>query len=263
MRHQKNRNDKRSRKSAEQKADLYGFHAVSHAWLNPVREVRTLYLTKQSHDGFASTLSEARKAGINRPEPIIVDKNTFDKMVHKGAVHQGVALCCDRLPDVFLSDLIIGAENRDVSRVLILDQVTDPHNVGAILRSACVFGAQAVIMQSKHAPDLGGVLAKIACGAVEHMDVIYETNLSRATESLQENGFFVYGLDERGEQTPSEVDIAPHAALVLGAEGAGLRRLVREHCDMLLQLPSKGALSSLNVSNAAAVALYALNTAAE
>ena len=240
-------------------ADLYGFHAVSEAWLNPARQIEALYLTAQAQSSFEETLRQAKAEGLKRPQAQIVEKQQLENMLPRGAVHQGVALICTPLPEVFIQDLIIKAESQPDMLLLMLDQVTDPHNVGAILRSACAFGAAGMIMQKKHAPELTGVLAKTACGAVEHVDVAYETNLSRTLEELQANGFFAYGLDERGEQNIDQVPKDGKRVLVLGAEGPGMRRLVAEHCDVLVRLPMHGPMPSINVSNAAAVALYAIS----
>ena len=236
-------------------ADLYGFHAVEAAWLNPDRAVKALYCTENALAGFEPLLHKARKAGLERPAPHVFDKRDLENALPQGAVHQGLALVCDDLPEMGLEDILIKLREANNALIVILDQVTDPHNVGAILRSACAFNADAVIMQTKHAPELNGVLAKTACGAVEHIDVAYETNLSRSIERLQEAGYFVYGLDERGENIGA-LDRANKSALVLGAEGPGIRRLVKEHCDALIRLPMGGQMPSINVSNAAAVALY-------
>jgi len=237
---------------------LFGMHAVREAWLNPARHVLALYLGEAAQDSFREILNEAQERGIKRPSPIITDKREIDRLCPDGAVHQGIALAAEPLPERNLQDLIIKNRDQDNALFLMLDQVTDPHNVGAILRSATAFGAAGVIMQRRHAPEMEGVLAKTACGAIEHIDVAYETNLSRAIEELKEAGYFVYGLDERGEQTIGAIKLGGKCALVLGAEGAGMRRLVKEHCDALLRLPTDGApIASLNVSNAAAVALYA------
>ena len=208
-------------------------------------------------------MKQAYNDGLERPSVTTIDKQKLDYMLPRGAVHQGIALITDPLDEVSLQDFVIKSKSQDKTVLLILDQVTDPHNVGAILRSACAFGADGVIMQRKHAPELEGVLAKTASGAVEHIPVAYETNLSRSIEELKEEGFFVFGLDERGEREVGDIlrnnsDPNQKLVLVLGAEGPGMRRLVKEHCDELVKLPTKGEISSLNVSNAAAVALYAL-----
>lgn len=240
------------------RANLYGYHAVSAAWLNPNRNIHAFYLTEQALKGVQPLLDNAVKTGLKRPAPSLVDKKQIDKILPHGSVHQGLALHAGDLPETSVHDLIIQNHTEGHTLLVMLDQVTDPHNVGAILRSVCAFGAHGVIMQRKHAPDLTGVLAKTACGAVEHTPVAFETNLNRTLETLKEAGYFVYGLDERGET--SLPDVKPHkkSVVVLGAEGPGLRRLVRENCDSLVRLPTTGPVSSLNVSNAAVVALYAL-----
>lgn len=240
---------------------LYGFHAVRAAWLNPQREVQALYLTAQAAKSFEDALQDAKNLNISRPDITIVDKEMLDKFLPRGAVHQGIGLASNVPPEADLQDFLIQADGRERSVFVMLDQVTDPHNVGAILRSASAFGVHGVIMQKKHAPLLDGVLAKTACGAVEHIGVAQETNLSRALEDLRAAGFYVIGLDERGELTLQEA-VRNHApqriVLVLGAEGDGIRRLIRENCDILVRLPTRGAIASLNVSNAAAVAFYAV-----
>lgn len=233
------------------------------AWLNHDRDISALYLTKQAQHSFDSVIDEARKNGLNRPQPRLVEKRELDNLLPAGAVHQGIAMLASPLPEMFLQDLIIKAHNQERSLILILDQITDPHNVGAILRSACAFQATGIIVQSKHAPELTGVLAKSASGAVEHVPVIRETNLSRALDTLKKNEFFAYGLDERGKQTIDQLaanNPPQNIVLVLGSEGPGIRQLIKKHCDGLVKLPMEGPIPSLNVSNAAAVALYALFT---
>ncbi len=250
-------------------AALYGFHAVHHAYLNKARDINALYLTDQAEAGFQEIIKKARKIGLDRPTATLITKPEMDNLCGRDAVHQGVALACSPLPEMFLSDILIKTAQKSESLILMLDQVTDPHNIGAIIRSATAFGADAIIMQRRNAPDLtgaaGAIIAKTACGGVEHLPVIYETNLSRALESLKEEHYFAYGLDETGERTVSQIKSGntktpEKNVLVLGAEGPGLRRLVKEHCDELIKLPTHGEISSLNVSNAAAVALYALTT---
>ncbi len=241
------------------RAGLFGFHAVSNAWLNEERDIRALYVTDQGLKSFEPILHEAKTKGLHRPAPIEIDKQSLEKTLPPGAVHQGLALAASDLPETSITDFIIQAKDRQTSRLVMLDQVTDPHNVGAIMRSACVFGMDGMIMQRKHAPFLDGVLAKTACGAVEYLPVAYETNLNRTLEELKDNGYFIYGLDERGEDLTSIKEFPDKTVLILGAEGPGLRRLVKENCDTLLRLPTTGPISSLNVSNAAAVAFYALS----
>jgi len=241
------------------RASLYGFHAVSEAWMNAERDIHALYATDQGLKTFEDIMGKAQNAGINRPTPTEIDKHTLEKLLPQGAVHQGLALACPLIEESSVQDFIISAQDKP-SVLVMLDQVTDPHNVGAILRSACVFGLDGMIMQRKHAPFLDGVLAKTACGAVEHVPVAYETNLNRCIESLQEAGYFVYGLDERGDDLSELSGLPDKIVLVMGAEGPGLRRLVKDNCDSLLRLPTAGPISSLNVSNAAAVTFYALKS---
>lgn len=236
------------------KVDLFGTHAVEAAWRNDKRHVHTLYATEAALKSF--DLDSPAK----RPPPTVIPKEDLDRALPPGTVHQGLALSCQPLEETDIHDLMILGESKDKSLLVMLDQVTDPHNVGAILRSACAFGATGMIMQRKHAPELNGVLAKTACGAVEHVPVAYETNLTRTLETLQENGYFAIGLDERGEKEISELPSYEKAVLVLGAEGPGLRRLVSEQCDILARLPMSGPMPSINVSNAVAVALYALSS---
>lgn len=269
----------RKDKSKTPQLNLYGFHAVREAWLNDERTIKTLYITEQAQRGFEKTLMEAKNNGVRRPQPTITEKHKLDKMLPKGAVHQGIAMSCTDIEEHDVQDFIIKATTKKRVVLAMLDQVTDPHNVGAILRSASAFGIDGVIMQKKHAPSLNGVLAKTACGAVDHIPVAHATNLKRAVEELQEDGFYVIGLDERGEKTIGEVEIPSHKyssndsgplsiaeqkeqeqkiLVILGSEGAGIRRLVQESCDELVRLPTQGAIASLNVSNAAVVAFYAL-----
>lgn len=240
------------------RANIFGLHAVREAWLNPRRYIHALYLSEQAEVLFGPAMDLASQRGLERPEPRILSKDEFDRLLGRDAVHQGVALSAAPLEEAFIQDIIsIGAE-KDRAVILVLDQVTDPHNVGAILRSACAFGADGVVMQRRHAPELEGVLAKTASGAVEHLAVAYETNLSRTLETLTDAGYVAIGLDEHAEKSLSSIEIPQKAVLVLGAEGDGMRRLVREHCQVLVTLPTHAPIASLNVSNAAAVALYAL-----
>lgn len=237
------------------KADLWGTHAVTAAWLNPDREIKALYITANMLESFKAIIKEA--ASLDRPQPQIIDKREMDRML-PGAVHQGIAIDAAPLPETFVMDLIARTAERKKSTILILDQVTDPHNVGAILRSACAFGVDGMVMQRKNSPELTGVLAKTATGAVEHVPVAYEINLSDTIDTLRQHGFTVIGLDEHAD-TIAAVQKGGKIAFVLGAEGTGMRPKVKEHCDQVVSLPTVGPIESLNVSNAAAIALYALN----
>lgn len=249
----------RSGSKTSVKIDLYGMHAVAAAWTNPKRHIHALYITDKALDGFDHAMTTAHDMGLKRPAPQIIDKSALDGSTPQGSVHQGIGLTCQALAETDINDIIRAEDHKDRSVLVMLDQVTDPHNVGAIIRSACVFGAGGMIVQKKHAPELGGVLAKTACGGVEHVPMAYETNLTRSLETLQEAGYFAVGLDERGTVPIGELKNYPKLVLVMGAEGPGLRRLVKEQCDALTSLPTAGPISSLNVSNASAVALYAVS----
>lgn len=240
---------------------LYGLHAVREAWHNKMRDISKLYISEAALTGFEKDIETARNNGLKRPQPTIIQKHELDDALHAGAVHQGIAVCCAPLAELDEQDILIRAQQKDNSFIAILDQVTDPHNVGAILRSASAFGLDGVIMQKKHAPTLDGVLAKIACGAVDHIPVAQATNLARTIRALQDDGFFVIGLDEHSDEVIGATHNATSLSklcVVLGSEGDGIRRLVKENCDILAKLPTGGAIASLNVSNAAAVAFYAL-----
>lgn len=234
------------------KATLWGTHAVTAAWQNPARVIKTLYITEEALKEFQGVLNAP-----GRPQPTLVTRRDIDDILPQGAVHQGIAIDADPLEEVFVQDLIVRSAHKPRSAIVVLDQVTDPHNVGAIMRSACAFGADGIIMQSRHSPEVNGVLAKAASGAAEHIAVAYETNLSRAINHLQEAGYAAVALDERGETAISDYDFPAKAVIVLGAEGKGLRQGLRENCDIVVRLPTGGPVGSLNVSNAAAVALYA------
>lgn len=236
------------------KATLWGVHAVTEAWKNPARTIRALYVTEQALAEFMPVMSAYRDA---RPHPTVVERRDIDDILPQGAVHQGIAVDADALEEIFVQDLIIRATGKPRSVMVVLDQVTDPHNVGAVMRSACAFGADGLIMQSRHAPEINGVLAKAASGAAEHMPVAYETNLSRAINHLQEAGYTAVALDERGDVSLADYAFTAKTVFVLGAEGKGLRQGLRENCDVVARLPTGGPVGSLNVSNAAAVALYA------
>ncbi|WP_026871508.1 23S rRNA (guanosine(2251)-2'-O)-methyltransferase RlmB [Inquilinus limosus] len=243
---------------------LYGVHAAVAAVLNPERVITRVQCTEAGLANLSEALAEAAQAGIARPEPEVVPRELMDRFL-KGAVHQGIALEVKPLEAPDIDDIgrqaslrEPGGEPGEAARsiVVVLDQVTDPHNIGAILRSAAAFGALAVVVTDRHAPEVTGVMAKTASGAVEHVPLVRVKNLARALESLGQWGFRRIGLAEQGEATLAEAVQGDKVALVLGAEGEGLRHLTRETCDVLARLPTQGPIASLNVSNAAAIALY-------
>ena len=224
---------------------LYGLHAARAALANQRRTIRRIYATLNA----AQRLGPLDRAGL--PELVSVAPRDLDRLLGADAVHQGVLIEAEALPELSLAEL------PDARLILFLDQITDPHNVGAILRSAAAFAVDAVIVTARHSPPLEGALAKAASGALEYVPVVQVTNLARALAEAGEAGFTRIGLDSGGETVLE--DFAPQGplvALVLGAEDRGLRRLTREHCDAVCALTALGPIASLNVSNAAAIALH-------
>ncbi len=237
---------------------LYGRHAVEAALANPARRCRRLIALRETAPEAEALLRRARarppRAGVE-----VVERRTLEALLPHGAVHQGLALAAEPLPAGDLEAILDADATPGAPQIVVaLDQVTDPHNVGAILRSAAAFGALAVIVPEHGAPAVTGALAKAASGALEEVPLLRVANLARALEKLKEAGFWSLGLDEHADRTIAALDLPDRVVLVLGAEGSGLRRLTREHCDFLARLPTRSAMASLNVSNAAAVALYAL-----
>ncbi|KAB2885850.1 MAG: 23S rRNA (guanosine(2251)-2'-O)-methyltransferase RlmB [Albidovulum sp.] len=245
------------RAAAAETVWLFGLHAVRDALMNPRREKLRLVLTKNAAD----RLGDALAAGSIVPE--IVDPRKFDAHVPLGtdSVHQGAALEVKPLAWGSLDAVCAGGAGRAL--VVVLDRVTDPHNVGAILRSAEVFGARAVIAPARHSAPETGALAKTASGALERQPYLRVGNLSEAMEHLRDMGYVLLGLDGEGRATLAEALAETGGrpvALVLGSEGPGLREKTRDTCDRLVRIPFAGGFGSLNVSNAAAVALYAAAT---
>ncbi len=223
---------------------LYGMHACLAALKNPERTVEKVFVTN-------SALADDLPLGCLKVE--VVDKKVLEGKLPTGAVHQGIALQVQPLPLYDISDLQALQGN---ACVVLLDQVSDPHNVGAIIRSAAVFGASCVIVPERCAPKETGVLAKSASGALEIVPMCVVKNLSQAIKALQEFGFWTVGFAETGHQTLNQIDLRGKIALILGAEGDGMRRLTKEMCDFSVRLPTTENFSTLNVSNAAAIALY-------
>lgn len=231
---------------------LFGIHAVEAALHNSARPILRLQLTDNAENRLAEVL-KSRAARHERVQP-----RDLDRILGADTVHQGALLETEPLPEASLEELAEKAATG--GPILVLDQVTDPHNVGAILRSAAVFGASGLVMTRRHSPPLTGVLAKSASGALDVVPVALVPNLARALEEIADLGVYRVGLDGDAGTLIEDADFKGAAAIVLGAEGEGLRRLTRESCDVLVRIGAPGAFKSLNVSNAAAVALHVAST---
>jgi 23S rRNA (guanosine2251-2'-O)-methyltransferase len=223
---------------------MYGWHTVTAALRNPARHIRKLLVTENA----ARRLSDE---GITPAvEPELVRPSAIAERLLPDAVHQGFYLEADLLPSPTIEKLPAKG------LVLVLDQITDPHNVGAIFRTAAAFSAAAIVTTQRHSPDATGALAKAASGALEHVPLINVQNLARGLAALKESGFLVVGLDSTGEADLDALPLRAPLALVLGAEGKGLRQLTRDTCDHVARIDLTGEIKSLNVSNAAALSLY-------
>lgn len=223
---------------------IFGLHAVEHALANERRKIRSIYATPNA----AQRLGGLSRAGL--PPITQVTPRDLDRMLGSETVHQGILLEVEPLPEISLETL-------DTARlVLALDQITDPHNVGAIMRSAAAFGVDVLVMTTHHSPPLQTTLAKSASGALEHVPVLLVPNLARFMGEAGEMGFTRLGLDSGGDSALETIDVPERLVLVLGAEDRGLRRLTRENCDAICALTAFGPITSLNVSNAAAISLH-------
>jgi 23S rRNA (guanosine2251-2'-O)-methyltransferase len=236
------------RRDRERRADgaaiLYGWHTVAAALANPRRKIRKLLLTGNAARRLADEHIDTRVT------PEIVRPSVIDARLGPDAVHQGLLAEADPLQAPELETLA------QQGIVLVLDQITDPHNVGAIMRSAAAFAVKAIVTTARHSPEATGVLAKAASGALELVPLITVQNLARALSALNEAGFMTVGLDSEGSENLGAVELRPPLALVLGAEGKGLRQLTRQTCSVVARLDMPGEIKSLNVSNAAVLALY-------
>jgi 23S rRNA (guanosine2251-2'-O)-methyltransferase len=237
----------RARSPAERRLDtlwIYGIHAAAAALGNPRRKVLRIAATQNA-------LNRLKDAGAPLPvSPEIVTPRELDQLFGPDSAHQGIAVEVDTLSGAALADIL------DARLVVVLDEVTDPHNVGAIVRSAAAFGAGGIVTTARHAPAEGAVLAKAASGGLEQVPLVSAGNLSRALEELGAAGFTRIGLDSAGSVPIEEAMAGDRIALVLGAEGKGLRQGTRAACDVVARLDMPGAIRSLNVSNAAVLALY-------
>ncbi|WP_159982487.1 MULTISPECIES: RNA methyltransferase [unclassified Novosphingobium] len=244
------KNGRGSGKAGSGAVRLWGRHAVEAALKNPDRVHRKLWATREGVESLDGDLPADFAVEWAQPADLA-------RLVARDAPHQGLVLECDPLDDIFLGDVLEGDPTRPV---IVLDQVTDPHNVGAIMRSAAAFNACAIVTQDRHAPVESGTLAKSASGALEVLPWVRVVNLARALEEIAEAGYWRIGLDGAAEVTLGEALPTGPVALVLGAEGDGMRHNITQHCDAIAKLPISEAMESLNVSNAAAIALYAAAT---
>ena len=226
---------------------LYGHHAVAAALANPRRRVLRLLVQREI----------APPAGA---APEIVDRDTLEALLPPGAVHQGHAALAAPLPEVALEEAC-APRGEQGNIVVVLDRVSDPRNVGAVLRSAAAFGARAVVVPDRHSPPETGALAKAASGGLEAVPLVRVGNLARALDALRDMGYWRYGLAARTGIALGDAELTGNVVLVLGAEGKGLRRLTAEHCDHLVHLPMSEAVDSLNVSAAAAICLFVASRA--
>jgi 23S rRNA (guanosine2251-2'-O)-methyltransferase len=251
----------RRRTPAAAESWIYGRHAVRAALANPARRWRVLVALAAQESEARALVAGAVAPQLGAADPVrVLDRAGIAAILPEGAVHQGLALEVDPLPEPDLDELLRCLAAQSGRQVVVaLDQVSDPHNVGAVLRSAAAFGAGAVLVPRHGAPPAQGVLAKAGSGALERVPVVRVVNLARALDQLKPAGFWVCGLDETAARPLSALDLGERVALVLGSEGGGMRRLVRARCDHLARLPTLAAQPTLNVSNAAAVALYELS----
>ncbi len=226
---------------------IYGRHAVIAALANPRRGYRRLIVTEEA-------AAEIDLGTDNKAE--IWPRADLDRLLPSGAVHQGVAGAFDPLPETTLDDVLVDLGDARDGAIVVLDQVTDPRNVGAILRSTAGFGGAAVIVQDRHSPSLSGPLLKSASGAAETVPLVRAINLARTIEALKGAGFWIIGLDASGDENLGSAELDGRIALVFGAEGRGLRRLIRDRCDRLVRIEINETMKSLNVSATAAIALY-------
>jgi 23S rRNA (guanosine2251-2'-O)-methyltransferase len=232
---------------------LYGRHAVLAALDNPRRKINKVLCTKE-------TFEELKNTG-HKNLVRVVDKKEIDRLLPPDSVHQGLLAYGQELENYAIEEIIALANEKERCCVLILDQVTDPQNIGAIIRSAVAFDCLALILQDRNAPRESGAMAKAAAGQLEHLPVCRVTNLSRAMEQLKKSGFWTVGMDGRAQTTIDKIDKNGRTAVVMGSEGSGMRRLIEENCDLTAKLPVSPQVESLNVSAAAAITLYELNRA--
>ncbi len=228
---------------------IYGRHAVIAALKNKNRKIIKIFATSES----------AKELGfVKNIKPVIVDRKEIEKNVGKEAVHQGFLLFAEPLATIDINDVIDICQNKNNARVLILDQVVDPQNIGAIIRSAVAFGVDALVVQDKNTPQENATIIKASAGTYENINIARVTNLSRAIEALQQNGFWTVGMDGYAKTTLKDFKPTGKIAVVMGSEGKGMRRLVEEHCDETIKLEMAENVESLNVATACSIMLYCI-----
>ncbi len=238
-------------KNTKQSLILYGKHAVLSALNNPNRKISKILCTKENADLIRKASPQAAFT--------IVDRKEIDKILPHDAVHQGLAAYSSELPSASLEDIITQADELEKCHILILDQVTDPQNIGAIIRSCVAFNTLALILQDKNSPSETGAMVKASAGTIEHLPICRVTNLSRAIEQLKKAGFWIIGMDGYATTTVDKMNKSGKTAIIMGSEGKGMRRLIEESCDSTIKLPMNEKVESLNVSTAAAIVLYEIN----
>ena len=239
-------------------AILYGRHPVTAAIINPRRQINKIICTAETAEDIRTLCAKhQRGTGIIT----VVDRKEIDRVLPREAVHQGLAAYVKELEDYTLEDICIMADEHPDCHILILDQVTDPQNICAIIRSCVAFNTLALIMQDKNSPAETGAMAKASAGMIEHLPICRVTNLSRAIEQLKTAGFWTIGMDGYAQTTIDKLKKGGKTAIIMGSEGKGMRRLVEEACDITVRLPISEKVESLNVSTAAAIALYEISKA--
>ncbi len=250
--HKKNNNQKKQKQENERL--IYGFHAVRAALQNKKRHIHKIWATENALKQISEEIDNNQ-----HPKPIITDRKFLDKKLLQNTVHQGIVIETDPLEEFFLSDLLIQAQQTKNMTVVILDHVTDPHNIGAILRSMSAFGASYLIVHKRHTSPITGTVAKIATGAVEYIPVIRVQNLSDAVTELKLSGFNILGMDEHATDSIGDQNRHDKNVLIMGAEGKGMREKLKNSCDQRVRLPTMGPIQSLNVSVATGIALFSLH----
>ncbi len=234
----------------KQQLIIYGRHAVIAALKNPKRQINKILCTQEN----ASEIQKQTSFPFQ-----IVERKEIDKLFSTETSHQGFVLFCSRLPNYSIEDIIDMSLKHNKCHILILDQVTDPQNIGTIIRSAVAFNTLAIVMQDKNSPLENGAMDKAAVGTIEHMPIARVTNLSRAIEQLKKANFWTIGMDGYATTTIDKINKSGKTAIVMGSEGKGMRRLIEESCDISVKLQISPLTESLNVATAASIALYEIN----